>query len=118
MYWVKYKKVNKILNDNKSRHLLTFNNINNYSKFRTTTKNLFDTQIIDNIIFDYRTQEEDIIYKIQNVLSLKGFDSIPIFEYNPFCTKLNIKINKTQKYPLTLKVINKDKINKNEMQAK
>ena len=114
----KYRKVNKILNDSKSRQLLTFNDINNYAKLRSKTKDSLDVQIIDNMIFYYRTQEEDIMSKIQNELSLKGFDFIPIFEYNPCHTELSMKINKNQSHPLILKVINKDKININEIQSK
>ena len=114
----KYNKVNNILNECKSRQLLTFNDINNYAKLRAATINSFDQQIIDNIIFYYRTQEEEILEKIRKELNLNGFDFIPIFEYNPCHTELNIKTNKNHSNPLIIKVINKDKIDINKINKK
>ena len=114
----KYKKVNQILNENKSRQIIIFNDINYYAKLRKITQKSFDKQLIDNIVFYYRTQEEEIMEKIKKALNINGFDFIPFFQYNPSCTELSININKNKSNPLILKVINKDKINKNEIQKK
>jgi len=69
------------------------------------------------MIFYYRTQEEEIINKLKTDLNINGFDFIHSFDYNPCFTELNIKIN-NDKDPLILKVINKDKINENEIKKK
>ena len=58
-FFDKFQKVNKILIENKSRSLLTFNDINNYAKLRFATINSFNKEIIDNMIFYYRAQEEE-----------------------------------------------------------
>ena len=84
--------------------MLTFNDINNYAKLRAETYKCFDKKIIDNMIFYYRTQEEEIINKLKTDLNINGFDFIPSFDYNPCFTELNIKIN-NDKDPLILKVI-------------
>jgi len=90
---------------------LTFNDINNYAKLRAATLSSFDTKLIDSMIFYYRTQEEEIIKKLESDLSIGPFDFIPTFEYNPCFTELSIKGGFSKKEPLVLKVINKDKIN-------
>ena len=113
----KFHKVNNILKSVKARQLLTFNDINNYAKLRAATYKNFDKKIIDNMIFFYRTQEEEIINKIKISLNINGFDFIPTFDYNPCFTELNIRIN-IENPPLVLKVINKDKINVNEIKRK
>ena len=112
----KYNKVNIILIENKSSKLLAFNDINNYAKLRAVTKNIFDKSVIDNMIFYYRTQEKENLLKIKNELNINGF--IPFFEYNPCNTELYIKLENNNSNPLVLKVINKDKINKNKIQKK
>ena len=61
----KYNKVNNILIENKSSKLLAFNDINNYTKLRAVTKNIFDKSVIDNMIFYYRTQEKENLLKIK-----------------------------------------------------
>ena len=114
----KYNKVNKILKEVKSRQLLTFNDINNYAKLRAATYNCFDEKLIDSMIFYYRTQEEEIIKKLKSDLNIEAFNFIPTFEYNPCFTELSIKSNLDKKEPLVLQVINKDKININEITRK
>ena len=114
----KFNRVNKILKDVKSRQLLTFNDINNYAKLRSATYNSFDEKLIDSMIFYYRTQEEEIIKKLKSDLKIDAFNFIPSFEYNPCFTELSIKSNLDNKEPLVLKVINKDKININEITRK
>ena len=113
----KFHKVNNILKTEKARQLLTFNDINNYVKLRAATYKNFDEKIIDNMIFYYRTQEEEIINKLKESLNLNGFDFIPSFEYNLCFTQLIIGIN-MEKEPLILKVVNKDKINQNYVKKK
>ena len=115
----KYNKVNRILIENKSKQLLTFNDINNYAKLRAATKKSFDNNLmVDNIIFYYRTQEEEYLEKIKKELNLIGFDFIPIFEYNPCHTELYIRLDKNESKGLIIKVINKDKIDVNEIKKK
>ena len=115
----KYNKVNRILIENKSKQLLTFNDINNYAKLRAATKKTFDNKLmVDNIIFYYRTQEEEYLEKIKKELNLNGFGFIPIFEYNPCHTELFIRIDKNDSKGLIIGVINKDKIDVNEIKKK
>ena len=66
----------------KSRQLLTFNDINNYAKLRAATIKSFDRKLVDNMIFYYRTQEEEIINKLKTDLGISGFDFVPSFDYN------------------------------------
>ena len=80
------------------------------------TKNIFDKSVIDNMIFYYRTQEKENLLKIKKELNINGFDFIPFFEYNPGHTELYIKLEHNNSNPLFLKVINKNKINKNKIQ--
>ena len=119
-FFIKFRKVNTILNDNKSRQLLTFNDINNYAKLNAATKYSFDKNIsiIDNMIFYYKVQEEENMMKIKKELNINGFDFVPLFEYNPCHTELYIKIKKNQSNPLILKVINKDRIDISRIKKK
>ena len=74
--------------------------------------------MVDNIIFYYRTQEKEYLEKIKEELNLTGFDFISSLEYNPCHTELYIKIEKSQSKGLIIGVINKDKINVNEIKKK
>ena len=114
----KYNKVNGILKNVKSRQLLTFNDINNYAKLRAATIKSFDKKLVDNMIFYYRTQEEEVINKLKTDLGINGFDFVPNFDYNPCNTEVSISSNIEKGEPLVLKVINKNKISMNDIKKK
>ena len=114
----KFKKVNSIFKSMKSRYLLTFDDINNYAKLRAATIKSFDKKLVDNMIFYYRTQEEEIINKLKAELNINGFDFVPTFDYNPCFTELSVQSNIENGQPFIINVINKDKININEIKMK
>ena len=114
----KFNKVNDILKNMKSRQFLTFNDINYYAKIRAKTIKNFDIKLVDNIIFFYRTKDEEIIKELKINLNINGFDFVPEFQYNKEKTELYIKSNIENGEPLIIKVINKYKINIKDIKMK
>ena len=109
----KFIEVNKILKEMKSRQLLTFNDITKYAKLRAATYKSFNIKLVDNMIFYYRTQDEEIITKIKNKLCINGFDFVTNFSYNTCFTELEIQTNLENGQSLIIKVINPEKVKNN-----